>query len=109
MEENDCDISPVITWKKTFFTEEKVYKLQEPPNVQNDRVHEVNKSDARNDRAYVERKGLPSSVMISAGISKLGKTSIHVVTRGVKINLQHHCHVSNTVVIYKIIDFLELE
>ena len=52
----------------------------------------MNKIDVSNERANVGRRGFPSSVMISAGICKLGKTSIHFVNPGVKVNRQYYCH-----------------
>ena len=76
---------------KTFFTDEKIFKLQAPNNKQNDRVYGVNLSDIR-EKGHSEKSKFPSTVMVSAGISKLGKTSIHFVTPGAKINSAYYCN-----------------
>ena len=77
--------------EKTFFTDEKIFKLQAPNNKQNDRVYGVNLSDII-EKGYSEKSHYPSSVMISAGVSKIGKTSIHFVAPGVKINSAYYCN-----------------
>ena len=71
--------------EKTFFTHEKIFKLQVPNNKQNHRIYGVNLSDIREKR-HLEKHEFPISIIISAGVSKLGKTSIHFVTPGSKIN-----------------------
>ena len=71
--------------EKTFFTNEKIFKLQEPNNKQNDRIYGVNLSDIR-ENGHSQKREFPVSVMVSAGVSRLGKTYIHFVTSGAKIN-----------------------
>ena len=75
---------------KTFFTDEKLFKLNQPRNTQNDRVYAVNKSDISLERIAVKRKTFPKNVMISVGVSKLGKTSVFFVEKGVKINSEYY-------------------
>ena len=77
--------------EKTFFTDEKIFKLPAPNNKQNDRIFEVNLRDIR-EKGDSEKRKCPVSVMFSAGVSKLGKTSIHFVTPGVKINSAYYCN-----------------
>lgn len=77
---------------KTFFTDEKIFKCQAPRNTQNDRVYAVNKNDINNERLNIEREAYPGYVMISVGISKIGKTSIHFVDPGAKVNSQYYCN-----------------
>ena len=80
--------------KKTFFTDEKLFKLADPCNVQNNRVYAPRgqKKNITEERLYVERQAFPKSVMISAVISKLGKMSIHFVEPGVKVNAHYYCN-----------------
>ena len=71
--------------EKTFFTDEKFLKLQAPNNKKNDRIYRVNLSDIK-EKGHSEKRKFPVSVMVSTRVSKLGKTSIHFVTPGTKIN-----------------------
>ena len=77
--------------EKALFTNEKSFKLQVPNNKQNDRIYGVNLSDIR-EKGHSEKSKFPVSVMVSAGVSKLGKTSIHVVTPGAKMNSAYYCN-----------------
>ena len=67
-----------------------LYKLQAPNNKQNDRIYGVNLSDIR-EKGHSGKSKFLVSVRISAGVSKLRKTSIHFVTLGVKINSAYYC------------------
>jgi inhibitor of nuclear factor kappa-B kinase subunit alpha len=81
-----------MTWEKvnkTFFTDEKIFKLQSPKNMQNDRVYHPRsekKDTIEPERIYIKRSGFPKWIMISAGVSTMGKTSLFFIERGVKIN-----------------------
>ena len=75
--------------ERTFFSDEKIFKLQQWYNNQNDRVYVKKgtlKSDVEDARLLVEQKKWPRSIMVSAGVSKLGKTSLHFVKPGVRID-----------------------
>ena len=63
-------------------------------NMQNNRVYapKGEKKHIKEKRLYAERTAFPKSIMISVGISKLGKTSIHFVEPGVKINSHYYCN-----------------
>ena len=76
--------------EKTFFTDEKIFKLQAPNNKQNDTIYGVNLSDIR-EKGHSEKSKFPISVMVSTGVSKLGKSSIHIVTPGAKMNSAYYC------------------
>ena len=75
--------------KQIFFTDENIFKLQTLNNKKNDRIYVANLSDIRK-KGHSEKSKFPISVMVSAGVSKLGKTSIHIVTPGAKINSAYY-------------------
>ena len=70
---------------------EKILKLQAPNNKQNDKIYGVNLSDIR-EKGHSEKSKFPISVMVTAGVSKLGKTFIHIVTAGAKMNSAYYCN-----------------
>lgn len=59
--------------------------MEAPNTKQNDRTYGLNLSDIR-EKGYSEKSKFSASTMVSAGVYKLGKTSIHFVTPGAKIN-----------------------
>ena len=72
-----------------FFSDEKIFKLTQLLNVQNDRTYAPSaykKSTIQNKRLYVERSGFPMSLMVSIAVSKVGKSSIFFVEPGAKVN-----------------------
>ena len=77
--------------EKTFFTNERVFQLQVPNNKQNDRIYGVNLSDIR-EKGHSEKSKFPIGVMVSAVVSKLGKTSIHIFNPGAKRNSAYYCN-----------------
>ena len=77
--------------EKTFLTDEKILKLQAPNSKQNGRIYGVNLSDII-EKGHSEKIKFPVCVMVSAGVSKLGKTSIHFVTPGAKIDSAYYCN-----------------
>ena len=61
----------------TFFTDKKVFKLQDYHNSQNCHVYAPNESKKCHivdERLYFTKQGYPKSVMVSMEVSKLGKT-----------------------------------
>lgn len=71
------------------FTDEKLFTVASPRNAQNDRVYAVQgtkKKDISADRLLRTRPTFSKSVMVSVGVSALGRTGIHFVDPGVKIN-----------------------
>ena len=81
-----------INLARTFFTDEKIFTIEGALNSQNNRVYAKSKSDLSNVRVHNPRSAFPKSVMVSGGISNMGKTSIHFVHPGAKINSQYYCH-----------------
>ena len=72
-----------------FFSDEKIFKVTQLRNVQNDRNYAPSackKSTIENKRLYVERSGIPMSLMVSVAVSKVGKSSIFFVEPGAKVN-----------------------
>ena len=69
---------PVL--KNTFFSDEKIFKVQQLYNTQNDRIYapkDAPKSSVVAEQLICERSGFPKHVMVSVSVSKLGKTDIH--------------------------------
>ena len=72
-----------------FFSDEKVFKVTQLLNVQNDRTYAPSaykKSTIENKHLYVERSSFPMSIMVSVAVSKVGKSSIFFVEPGAKVN-----------------------
>ena len=76
---------------KIFFTDGKVFKLQTPNNRRNGRIYGVNLNDII-EKEHSEESKFLVSVMVSVGVSKLGKASIHFVTPDAKINNAYYCN-----------------
>lgn len=78
---------------KTFFTDEKRFTVEPPRNSQNDRVYAdvPHKNDIQDERLYATRSHFSASVMVSVGVSKLGKTPVFFIEQGVKINAEYYC------------------
>ena len=73
----------------TFFSDEKIFKVTQLLNVQNDCTYAPSaykKSTIANKRLYVERSGFPMSLMVSVAVSKVGKSSIFFVEPRAKVN-----------------------
>ena len=49
----------VANINKTFFTDEKLVKLNQPGNTQNDRVYATKKGEISTERMVVKRKTFP--------------------------------------------------
>ena len=72
-----------------FFSDEKIFKVTQLLNVQNDRTYAPSaykKSTIENKRLYVECSGFPMSLMVSVVVSNIGKSSIFFVKPGAKVN-----------------------
>jgi hypothetical protein len=72
-----------------FFTDEKVFRVAPPVNLQNDRVYApiaVKKRDIAAERLLRTRPTFSKSVMVSVAVSKLGCTSLIFVEPGVKVD-----------------------
>ena len=63
-------------FRKKTFTDEKIFKLQALNNMQHDSIYGVNLSHIK-EKGHSEKNKFSISVMVSIGVSKLRKTSIH--------------------------------
>ena len=76
-----------------FFTDEKLFTVAAPSNTQNDRVYvprSLSKKHISSDRLLRTRTIFSQSLMVSVGISKLGRTELIFVDPGAKINGQYY-------------------
>ena len=76
-----------------WFADEKVFTVAAPKNPQNDRVYasvHTKKREIATERLLRKRTTFSQSVMVSAGISKLGCTALVFVEPGVKINGEYY-------------------
>lgn len=72
-----------------WFTDEKLFTVNAPVNLQNDRVYvgvPIRKKQVPANRLLRTRSSFSKSVMISVGISSLGCTQVIFIDPGVKIN-----------------------
>ena len=79
--------------EKAFFSDEKIFKVQQLYNAQNDRVYapvDDPKSSVASERLICERSGFPEYVMVSVSVSKRGKTNIHFVDLDAKVNGEYY-------------------
>ena len=79
-----------------FFSDEKIFKVRQQYNVQNDRVYvpkDTLKKDVDPEKLLCEQPGFPMSIMVSVAISKAGKTNIFFVDPGTKVNAVYYCDV----------------
>ena len=82
---------PVL--KNAFFSDEKILKVQQLYNAQNDRIYapkDAPRLSVVAERLICERSGFPKHVMVSVSVSKLGKTDIHFVDLNAKVNGEYY-------------------
>ena len=82
--------------ENAFFSDEKIFKVRQLYNTQNDRVYAPKASKKRDvdpERLLCEHAGFPEQIMVSVAISKVGKTSIFFVDPGTKVNAPYYCDV----------------
>jgi hypothetical protein len=75
------------------FTDEKIFTVASPSNLQNDRLYarvDTRKKDIPADRLLRTRPTFTKSLMVSVGISILGTTDMHFVEPGVKVNGEYY-------------------
>src|SRR6218665_742255 len=80
---------------RTWFTDEKIFRVQTPTNSQNDRVYAnvAVKRDIPSERLRKGRKHFSESIMVSVAVSQLGKSSLVFVERGTRVNSSYYCDV----------------
>lgn len=79
-----------------FFSDEKIFTVAPPVNLQNDRLyvpHGTNKRAINAERLLRTRPTFSKSVMVSVAISKLGCTELIFVDPGVKVNSEYYRNV----------------
>ncbi|KAI6649948.1 Transposase [Oopsacas minuta] len=62
--------------ERILFSDENIFNIQEATNVQNDRILASSPSKVVKKFRYVSRIQDPKSVMIWAGVSKMGRTPL---------------------------------
>ena len=79
-----------------WFTDEKSFTIETPINSQNDRVYGrepgIIKRNLSPNRLIATRNHFSKSIMVSVGISMMGKTEIAFVEPGVKCNSTYYCN-----------------
>jgi len=72
----------------------KTFSVATPVNSQNDRVYSSadKKSSVHPSRLIRERQHFSRSVMVSVGVSKIGKTRLAFVDPGAKLNSEYYCN-----------------
>ena len=76
-----------------WFTDEKLFTVAAPSNNQNDRFYVstgTKKRDVPVNRLLRTQPTFSKSRMVSVGISALGRTNIHFIEPGVKVNGQYY-------------------
>ena len=79
-----------------WFTDEKIFTVAAPSNSQNDRLYAASgtkKKDIASARLLRTRSKFSKSLMVSVGVSILGRTAIHFVEPGVKVNGEYYRNV----------------
>lgn len=76
-----------------WFTDEKIFTVASPTNAQNDFVYSSagRKKDVAVANLVREREHFSQSIMVSVGVSRMGKTSVVFIDQGAKVNSQYYC------------------
>jgi len=76
-----------------WFTDEKTFTVQTPLNSQNDRVYAqtTKKRGVSPVKLIRERQHFSQKVMVSVGVSKMGKTGVIFVEPGAKVDSKYYC------------------
>ncbi|KAI6658794.1 hypothetical protein LOD99_15119 [Oopsacas minuta] len=69
-----------------MFSNEKLFSIEQATDNQNDRIIGPNSSNIPENVMYVARIQKPRSIMVWAGISANGQTSLIFVPEGIEIN-----------------------
>ena len=78
--------------RTVWFTDEKRFTTATPVNAQNDRVYsaEAHKKDTKVTSFIRQREHFSRSVMVSVGVSRMGKTKVVFVEPGAKIDSKYY-------------------
>ena len=79
--------------QKTFFSDESIFTVEGRYNANNDVFYarEKRKGEVDEKRLHHGKSSFLQSVMVSAGILNLGKTSLYLIKRGVKADSGYYC------------------
>ena len=79
--------------RKTFFSDESIFTLDGLYNAHNDVFYSScrKKSDVDEKRIHHGKTQFPKSVMVSAAVSNLGKTSLYLIEQGVRMDSEYYC------------------
>ena len=79
--------------QKTFFSGKSIFTVEGRYSGHNDVFHtrEKHKGEVGEERLHHGKSSFLQSVMVSAGISNLGKTSLYLIERGVKVDSEYYC------------------
>lgn len=78
--------------RQIWFTDEKTFTVATPVNSQNDRVYgTTKKSNVAAARLIREREHFSRNIMVSVGISRMGKTGVIFIEPGAKVNSSYYC------------------
>ena len=79
---------------KAHIADDRLFVTRSPPiNTQINRVYAPSnklKAHIADDRLFVTRSHYSKSITVSVGVSKLGKTTIHFVNPGAKVNGEYY-------------------
>jgi len=76
-----------------IFTDEKLFTVARPLNTQYDRIyahHDTLKKQVPATQLLCTRPTFSCSLMVSTGMSAFGRTSVHFVEPGLKVNGQYY-------------------
>lgn len=79
--------------RNIWFTDEKIFTVSAPVNSQNDRFYsEASRKKESNVANLIrQREHFSRSIMVSVGVSRMGKTRVVFVDPGAKIDSQYYC------------------
>lgn len=82
--------------KTAFFSDEKIFKVKQQYNSQNDVCYipkKMKKSDVSDERLLRQQATFPQKIMVSVSVSKAGKTKLFFVDPGTKVNAHYYSNV----------------
>jgi hypothetical protein len=93
-------LDAVRDWETIVFSDEKIFTIEQRLNSQNDRMWLSPSSAASINDRRVSRSQKPASVMVWAAVTATGKTPLHFVDPGVKIDqVYYRTHILDNVLL----------
>jgi transposase len=78
-------------WERIVFSDEKLFNVEQAVNSQNDRIWASSLSPSILAARKVSHSQKPAGVMVWAAVTSSGKSALHFVEPGVKINQDYYC------------------